>query len=464
MMRKKITLAAAVAAAVLLGASGCTPAGGGGGGGENPESSLPGPSALADAKGTTEIAVWHAFGAANGEAFTKLIDEFNATNTDNIHATTTFQGTYPDLLAKYTASLRADTAPNLLVLNDVSSGYIVDAGQVIPAADMAKANPDDVDLSLVPPAGTNYYTIDGVQQAVPMGISTPVLWVNRDLLNQAGIDKNTDLSTLDAVVTAAEKVHESTGQFGWTMQDDDWTIENWTSTAGQNFCDPDNGRNGEAPTKITINEGAAKEALSKVVGMYQDGVAVDGAVDGSAAINAFQAGKVAFMPYGSGLNGLLKKGTSFNYEALPFPASDEEFKGNTIVGGAALWLGKTGTPAQQVASWKLESFLTNAVNQEAWSHATGYLPANTDVASSETQESFLSENPAFEVFIAQVEGSPIETNTAGCVTGAMTAIRSSNINELQAAFAGTKTADEALDSAADAATELLKQYKTQSGN
>lgn len=457
---KRTALSMVAAAAILLSFTACSSKTNQSG---TSDSSAPGPSALKEAKGTTDINVWYAYGGANGKAFQSLIDNFNKTNKDNIHATATFQGTYTDLLAKYTAGLRSNSAPDVLVVNDVSSGYIVDAGQVASAANMSAANPGDIDLTKIPPAGKNYYTIAGIQQAVPMGISTPVLWVNRNLLRKAGIPDNADFSTFDAVVSAAKSVHQKTGKFGYTMQDDDWTIENWTSTGGQDFCTPDNGRKGQAPTAVTINTGAVKDTLTKLVDLYRTGVAVDGAVDGSAAINAFQAGDVAFMPYGSGLLGLLKKGTSFTFEALPFPASDAQFKGNTIVGGGALWLGKSGSAAQQIAGWKLEAYLTSAANQEIWSHATGYLPANTDVKSMASQQAFLSANPNFGVFVKQVDEAPVKTSTAGCVTGAMTAIRASNINELQAAFAGTKSVDDALNAAAASAKTLLEQYKSQRG-
>lgn len=433
--------------------------------GANASSSAPVPSALTDAKGETDISIWHGLGGANGKAFQKLVDQFNTTNPNHIHVTASYQGVYADLLAKYTAALRSNTAPTLMLAGDVASGYMADVKRSIPAAEMAQANPDDLTLSDISTAGRNYYTLNGVQQAVPMNMSTPVLWVNRDLLRQAGINDNTDLSTVDTMITAANTVKQKTGQFGYTMQDDDWTTENYTATAGQNFCTPDNGRKGQAPTAITINSGAAATALSKIVNLYRTGVALDGGVDGSAASSAFVAGKVAFMPYGSGVLGALKTdGTKFDYQALPFPASDPKFKGNTTVGGSALWLSSTATPAQQVAGWKLETFLTSPSSQEQFSHATGYVPVNTKVDASPTQKTFLAANPNFTVFLKQINGSPIKTETGGCVSGAMAAIRSGNVGQLQAAFAGTKPAQAALDAAAQNAQTALTQYQQQLGH
>ncbi|WP_375406016.1 extracellular solute-binding protein [uncultured Amnibacterium sp.] len=457
--RKLIALAATATVVGALAA--CSPSGSSSAPGG---ASAPGPSALTSAKGEVDVSIWHAFGGPNGAAFQKLVDQFNSENTGKVHVTATFQGLYPDLLAKYTAALRNTSAPTILVLNDVSSGILADLEQSVPAAEMAKANPGDLQLTDIRRAPRNYYTLGGVQYAVPMASSTPVLWVNRDLLQDAGVSDSADLSTVDAVVAAARQVKQKTGKFGFTIQDDDWTIENWTATAGQDFCSPGNGRTGKAPTAITINTGGAKTAISKIVDLYRDKVAVDGGVDGAAAIAAFSAGKVAFMPYGSGALGALKAGgATFQYEALPFPASDAKFRGNTTIGGAAMWLSDSATDAAKVAGWKLETFLTSAASQEQWSHATGYVPVNQEVDSSATQATFLDQNPSFRTFIEQIDGSPIASNTAGCLSGAMAAIRAGNVSQLQAAFAGTKTADAALDAAAASAKKALSDYQEQAG-
>jgi sn-glycerol 3-phosphate transport system substrate-binding protein len=53
---------------------------------------VPDASALKNAKGVTEITVWHGLGAANGVAFNNLISQFNAANKGKIHVKATFQG------------------------------------------------------------------------------------------------------------------------------------------------------------------------------------------------------------------------------------------------------------------------------------------------------------------------------------------------------------------------------------
>jgi sn-glycerol 3-phosphate transport system substrate-binding protein len=169
------------------------------------------------------------------------------------------------------------------------------------------------------------------------------------------------------------------------------------------------------------------------------------------------------MLHSSGVLGALKTGTPFNYQALPFPTSGPKGTSGNIIGGSALWLSSSASPAQQVAGWKLEGFLTSAAVQEAFSHATGYVPINVKTAKSATQKAFLSANPNSQAFLDQLTNTPVSPATAGCVTGAMTAIRTGNISQLQAAFSGQKSVDDALDDAAAAAKKALADYKSQLG-
>jgi len=457
-MKKKVLLVA-VAATLITGLAACSS------GGTDPSSTsaAPGPDALDSASGVTEISIWHGLGASAGEAFEKLIDEFNTANEGKIHVTSTYQGAYADLLAKYTAGVRTNDVPTVLLAGDVATGFLVDLGQTIPATSLAQANPEDLNVDDLVPAAANYYTVDGTLEAVPMNVSTPMLWVNWDLMAQAGLSKDTPLATLDDVVAAAKTVSEKTGEAGFTMPSDDWYIEQLTATAGQNFCDPDNGRNGTAPTGITINTGDAKDAISKISELYTSGAAVDGDPRGDAAYSIFTAGKVALDLYSSGVAGGFSSDAQFDYSALPFPTNSSSEDAGNIIGGSALWSSSTGTPAEQVAGWKLTSFLASPEAQEEFSQATGYVPINQEVASSATEKDYLAANPGSQVIIDQVQNTPVSTVTAGCVTGAMTSIRTSNMNQIQAAWAGQKSIGEALDQAAEDAKAALEQYQTQLG-
>ncbi|MFI5673490.1 extracellular solute-binding protein [Streptomyces cellulosae] len=152
-----------------------------------------------------------------------------------------------------------------------------------------------------------------------------------------------------------------------------------------------------------------------------------------------------------------------NSLSQPFPISGPRSTSGGIIGGSALWLSSTAKQAQQVAGWKLEAFLASPAAREKFSHATGYVPINTETDSSATQQTYLKVNPSLRTFARQVKNTPTVSAAAGCVTGAMTAIRTSNINQLQAAFSGSKSVGAALDRAAADAKSAIQTYQEQVG-
>ncbi|MFD5863192.1 ABC transporter substrate-binding protein [Streptomyces chartreusis] len=455
---KRTTFPALVAMAAVAGLAACSSTSS-----TSSAGSAPGPSALADASGVTDITIWHGLSSANGAAFQRAIADFNAANRGKIHVTAAYQGVYADLLAKYTAAIRSGSTPTVILAGDVATGFLTDVKRSIPAAEMAKANPEDLKLNDLSKQATNYYKVRGVQQAVPMNVSTPMLWVNQEILKRAGL-ANAPLNTLDDVVAAAKAIKEKTGVAGFTMQDDDWYIEQLVANAGQEFCTPENGRGGSPATSITINTGGAKADITKIANLYTSHVALTGGPDGAAAISAFQAGKVGMMLYSSGILGALKQGTTFDYRALPFPTSGRAGESGPVIGGSALWLSSTAKPAQQVAAWKLVTYLTSPKVQEKFSHATGYVPINIKTADSRTQQAYLAANPMAQTFARQLNETPVVSATAGCVSGAMQAIKDSNIKQLQAAYAGQKSIGEALDDAVGEAEGAFQRYQDQLGN
>ncbi|MEZ2388569.1 extracellular solute-binding protein [bacterium RCC_150] len=424
----------------------------------------PGPSALAAAQGTTSISIWHGLGGKNGEAFDALIKQFNDQNKGKINVTSNFQGSYTDLLAKYTAGLRDNSSPTVLLAGDIASGYLNDVKRSISPADMAKANPDGLNLDEIRDAGKNYYSANGKIAAVPMNMSTPVLWVNKDLLAQAGVDPSTPMTTLSEVATVATKVKNATGKAGIVQPFDGWWFEQMTAGSGNLYCTPDNGRGaGGQATAVSLTADKQKAAFKTMADLYTSKVGLDVGVDGNAALTAFTAGQVALMLNSSGAAGGIGNGAKFNYTALPYPTTGDKTSSGPLIGGSALWLSSTASDAQKVAGWKLISFLAWAQSQETFSQATGYVPVNTKVDTSPTHQAFLKSNPSASVFAEQINKTPSVPATAGCLSGAMTAIRSAVVSQMQAAFSGTVSLENALKKAEEDSNKAISQYRQQLG-
>jgi sn-glycerol 3-phosphate transport system substrate-binding protein len=425
-------------------------------------SAAPGPSALASASGPISVSLWHGLGGANGEALKARIDAFNAANTGKIVVTPAFQGSYADTLAKYSAALRDGGTPSILVINDITTGFVHDAGQTVTAQDLATANPGDLDLKAIRPAARNYYSAQGKLLAVPLATSMPLLYVNGDLLARSGVDRTT-LGTLDGVAAAARKVTAATGVPGLVQPFDGWWFEQLVAASGQVYCTPYNGRGAGGAAALSLTA-PARAAITTVGLLYRDKVGLDVGVDGNNAVTAFAAGKVAMMFNSSGSIGALSKKGVKDWTALPYPLSGARATSGALIGGAAMWVDAKGhTPAEQVASWKVISYLASAPAQEAFSQATGYAPINTAVDASPSEQAFLAANPAQKALIQQFSDTPVAPATAGCLSGAMPGIRTEVVNRMQAAFAGTTPIEAAINDAVSAGTVKISAYRQQAG-
>ena len=214
---------------------------------------------------------------------------------------------------------------------------------------------------------------------------------------------------------------------------------------------------------MNLSDPAQIEAIQTVADLYTDGVGLDVGIDGNAAVTAVTGGQVAMMFQSSGALGGVAAGATFDYEALAYPISGDEGEAGSVVGGSAMWLSDRGTDAETVAGWTLESYLASAEVQEEWSHITGYIAVNSAVDDSDTQQAFLEENPMQQLFLEQLEKTPTVPATAGCLSGAMTAIRSAVVTQMQSAFTGAISVEDGLAAAEAEANKAIDQYIEQVG-
>jgi len=459
-MRRAKTAALCVASLMSLTLAAC----GSSHGDDSPTSAAPGPSALSAANGGVNVTFWHALGGANGEALQALVDQFNAAHSGKIKVTAVYQGTYPDLLAKYSAAVRAKATPSLLTMYDVGTGFMADAHQTVAAQDLAAANPGQLDLADLQKAAKAYYTVNGKLLSVPFNTSTPLLYVNDSLLAKAGLPATTPLSTLTEIAAVATKVKSAGAGPGFTEPYDGWWAEQLTSASGTTLCTPDNGRTGAPVTGITLTADAQVNALSIVAGLYRNGTALDTGTDGSQALTAFTAGKVAMMFNSSGAATQIRKAAAFSWRALPYPVGGDKSTAGPIIGGASLWVSNNGhSSAEQVASWQFISFLDGAASQAAFSQATGYVPVNTGTPGLAAYQTTLATRPELRTALNQLTGTASSTATAGCLSGALPTIRTDVISALQSAFSGSTPLKDALSAAQTKADGDIGNYLQQVG-
>ena len=137
----------------------------------------------------TDIQWWHSMGGALGEWVNDLAKDFNASQKD-YKIVPTFKGSYDESMTAAIAAFRAGNAPHVLQVFEVGTATMMAAkGAIKPVHEVMKEAGEKFDPNAYLPAITGYYsTAKGDMLSMPFNSSTPVLYWNKELFKEAGLD------------------------------------------------------------------------------------------------------------------------------------------------------------------------------------------------------------------------------------------------------------------------------------
>ena len=158
----------------------------------------------------TEIEFWHAFTGRLGELVTAQVEEFNASQDDYV-VVESHKGNYSETLNAGIAAFRAGEQPHVLMVFEVGTATMMGAqGAIKPVYEVMQEAGAEFDPDAYIGSVKGYYTTtDGQMLSLPFNSSTPVLWANRDLMEEAGLDPDMDLSTWDKVGEALDAAKQA---------------------------------------------------------------------------------------------------------------------------------------------------------------------------------------------------------------------------------------------------------------
>lgn len=127
---------------------------------------------------------------------------------------------------------------------------------------------DGVDLSLFEQEALRQYTIDGALYALPSGVSTSVIYYNKDMFLEAGLPFPGDNWTWDDLreyaVRLTVRTESGVQRYGLAFQGTLLYFNPWLRAAGGIFFDPADKR------RILLDQPEAFEALEFIAGMVRD--------------------------------------------------------------------------------------------------------------------------------------------------------------------------------------------------
>ncbi|MFD0980460.1 sn-glycerol-3-phosphate ABC transporter substrate-binding protein UgpB [Tropicimonas aquimaris] len=409
----------------------------------------------------TEIEFWHAFTGRLGDLVAEQVETFNGSQSDYV-VKATHKGNYSETLNAGIAAFRAGEQPEILMVFEVGTATMMAAkGAIKPVYTVMEEAGAEFDQSKYIGSVKGYYTApDGNMLSLPFNSSTPVLWVNRDILSEAGIDPDTDLSTWEKVGAVLDQLKEAGVQCPMTTAWQSWIhLENLSAYHDVPFATQDNGFAG-TDTELAFNGEAQVAHISAMGEWAKDGKFIYAGRRNEGGAN-FRAGECALFTESSAGYAGIKSEAQFDFEVRPLPyweAVTAEPQ-NTIIGGASLWVmeGHEAEDYKGVAAFL--NFLSSPEIQAKWHQDTGYLPITAEAGELTREQGFYDANPGTDIAVIQMTAKEPTENSKGLRLGSFDQIRTIIDEELEAVWSGDKDAQAALDSAVERGNALLRRFE-----
>ena len=407
----------------------------------------------------TEIQWWHAMGGANGERVERIANGFNESQSE-FKVVPSYKGNYTETMTAAVAAFRAGEQPHIVQVFEVGTATMMAAkGAVYPISDVMADSGTPFDKSAYLPAVVSYYeTTDGDLLSMPFNSSTPVLWYNQDAFDKAGIAAApTTWDEMDAATTKLLAAGYDCGySFGWQS----WVmIENFGAWHDIATGTLENGFGG-LETRFTFNNDAVKARIQAIADSQASGAFKYGGRRGD-SLSMFTSGECAMWMNSSAYYGGIKTQSEFKFgqAMLPLDTNVADAPQNSIIGGATLWVlrGKDQGDYKGVAEFM--NYMSSAEVQAWWHQETGYVPITTAAYELSQEQGFYDSNPGTDTAIKQLSLNTPTANSRGIRFGNFVQIRDIINEELEAVWAGTKTAAEALDEAAERGDALLAKFE-----
>lgn len=403
------------------------------------------------ADGAVVVDFWHSASGAAATTLEEIVNDFNNEHKGEIEVQASYQGSYEDAIAKFIASVQTSDLPALLQASDVQTAYLRDSGVATPAQELG----GDYNFDNLMDVVGNYYTFDGKVYSMPFMVSQPAIYTNDTELAAAGVSHD-DLSTVNGLLDAAEKIHDKTGKAGLTFHHSGWYMEQFQSMTGQYMCSPENGVD-TAATEFNLTSPETEELWKRIGELYSKGAIHNPGNDGSAATGAFLADQAAIQLNSSGNYGnIVSANPNFDWSILSLPRDTDE--AGAVPGGNSLWAIKEGhSKDTQQAAWEFMQYVGTDEVQKKIFDQTGYLPTTKGAG-----ESLADLTEQQESLIAQIQNTPSNKVTAGCKTGALNSARNS-YQSAMSSIANGSDSKTALDEAQQGADAEITSYNERAG-
>lgn len=428
---------------------------------------LAGAAAPASAQ-PVDIQFWHGLTQPLGGMLEQIAADFNATqNQYRIQAS--FRGAYPETMVAAIAAFRASQAPHIVQMFEVGTGTMMAAGRAIkPLHELLAETNTRIDFSDYLPGVRGYYSLpDGRMMSMPFNSSTSVVFYNKDAFRRANLNPDQFPETWEGVEAAARALRAAGVTCPMTSAWPTWTqIEQFSAIHNIPLATQGNGMGG-LNAELRINNPLMLRHISNLVTWQREGLFRYGGRDG-AADALFPSGECAMIFASSGLRARIQREAQFQWGVAMLPYYQGTTPINGIIGGASFWTMNRGPNAQRSADEfrgvaEFFRFLSQPEIVRRWHVDTGFLPVRVSVFQQLESQGFYTQNPGADIPIRQLlrGGGQMTENSMGIRLGGFVEIRTIIQEEMERAFQGQQTAEQALTNATNRGNTVLRNFERQ---
>ncbi|MBL8832204.1 MAG: ABC transporter substrate-binding protein [Rhodospirillales bacterium] len=396
------------------------------------------------------------FPVAVGGPITKLIDtmaaDFGKANP-TIKVEPVYTGSYQDTIAKTLTALKSNESPHFAILLSTDMYTLIDEEAIVPVDEMLKTADDRKWLDGFYKAFMENSQTGGKTWGVPFQRSTIVLYYNKDLFREAGLDPETPPKNWAEQLAFAQKLTKrdaagNTTQWGIQIPSSGFPYWLFQGLTTQNDVRLMN----DAGNRTFYDDPKVVEALQYWVDLStKHKVHPPGIVEWGTTPRDFFERKVAMMWTTTGNLTNVRDNAKFPFGVAMLPAG-KQFGSPT--GGGNFYIFKKTTAAERDAVMKFIRFATEPERAAQWGIDTGYVAVRPDAFETTRMKEYVAKFPPAAVARDQLKfaWAELSTHENQRVTKALN-------DGLQAAIVGTKPAKAAMEEAQREAARILRPFQ-----
>jgi sn-glycerol 3-phosphate transport system substrate-binding protein len=403
---------------------------------------------------------WYGLTGDLGAVVAETCNRFNASQ-DLYEAVCVGQDGYDKAVQNTIAAFRAGKHPTLLQSFDAGTADLMLSGEFYPVTQLMADTGVTVDWADYFPGIANYYSsTSGEFFSMPWNSSTPVYYFNKDHFAKAGI---TEAPITWEGMEEAFKALKASGQAcGLAYAPSSWIdLEQFSMAHNVPVASNNNGYDG-LDTELLFNTTLHVRYMEDVQRWLGEGYAMlRTQAAGKTARDSFVEGECSvFFSSIADHNTIHKLTPAFGWDVQIIPTYEGVERKNTVVGGASLWVLSGKTDDEYLAAANYLAFLATKEEQQFLLENSGYIPVTKSTYDALLAEGFYAKEPFINRDIAMKsltwsEPTPL---TRGIRLGGMIQIRAEWLAEVEAALAGQKTMQEALDTAVARGNDQLARF------